>query len=164
MANSDSFENTVKTVSCFGHRDVNITDELRGSVREAISAALDDGVKIFLFGGMSDFDDLVYDIVSEFKKERGDEAIKRIFCFPLDKHLHRAPNWFVKKDYEELTCPAKTFDGWYKSIYFRNCAMIDMSDLVLFFTDDSGRSGSYKAYEYALKKHKKCMNFLPSTI
>ena len=97
MANGDSFEEIVKTCSCLGHRNVNITDELRGSVREAIATALDDGVKIFLFGGLSDFDDLVYDIVSKFKQERGDDAIKRIFCFPLDKHLHRAPNWFVKK-------------------------------------------------------------------
>ncbi len=159
MANGDTSWGIEKTCSCFGHRDVNITDELRGRVQEAIATALDDGVKIFLFGGLSDFDDLVYDIVSNFKQERGDDAIKRIFCFPLDKHLHRAPNWFVKKDYEELICPAKSFDGWYRSIYFRNCAMIDMSDIVLFFTDDSGRSGSFKAYEYALKKHKRYINF-----
>ena len=160
MKPDGDFGENAKVCSCFGHRELNITDELRKNVREEIITAINDNVRIFLFGGMSDFDDLVYEIVSELKQEKNDNSIKRLFCFPLDKYLHRPPSWFVKKEYAGLICPEKSFDGWYESIYFRNCAMIDMSDIVLFCTDDIARSGSFQAYKYALKHRKNCINFI----
>ena len=48
----------IKTCSCFGHSDVNITEELVERTRTEIDRAIKDGVRIFLFGGRSDFDDL----------------------------------------------------------------------------------------------------------
>ena len=44
------------------------------------------------------------------------------------------------------------FEGWYKSIYFRNCAMIDKSDFIIFYAEEREDSGAYKAYKYAKKK------------
>ncbi len=148
---------TKKICSCFGHLDVEITDELRARTNEEIDKAIADGVRIFLFGGRSDFDDLVYDIVSE-KKHVTQLDIKRVFCFPLDKHLHKPPHWFQRKEYEGYDCPAKDFDYWYTSIYYRNCAMIDQSDFVLFYAEERENSGAYKTYKHAVRTHKKFVN------
>ena len=45
-----------KTCSCFGHSDVDITDDLVARTRIEIDKGIEDGVRIFLFGGRSDFD------------------------------------------------------------------------------------------------------------
>lgn len=63
------FMSTVeKTCSCFGHSHVDMTDELKARTRIEIDRALEDGVRIFLFGGRSDFDDLCYDLVTEKRR------------------------------------------------------------------------------------------------
>lgn len=147
-----------KTCSCFGHSDVDITDDLRARTRIEIDKAIADGVRTFLFGGRSDFDDLCYDIVTEKKNENPQLNIRRVFCFALDNQLRKPPRWFIRKEYEALECPAKTFDYWYTAIYYRNLAMIDQSDLVLFWVEKRKNSGAYKTYLYAVKKHKCFVN------
>ncbi len=150
---------TEKVCSCFGHLTVDITDELRARTSKEIDKMIADGVCIFLFGGRSDFDDLVYDIVSEKKAQDKQLEIKRIFCFPLENQLRKPPHWFQRKEYEGYDCPAKDFDWWYTAIYYRNCAMIDKSDLILFYAEERENSGAYKAYKYAVKTHKRSINF-----
>ena len=150
---------TAKVCSCFGHFNVEITDELRARTTEEIDKAIADGFRVFLFGGRSDFDDLVYDIVSEKRAQNLQLGIKRIFCVPMENNLRKPQSWLKHKEYEGCECPMKSFDGWYKSIYFRNCAMIDQSDLVLFYAHEIADSGAYKAYKYAVKAHKKIVNF-----
>lgn len=150
---------TEKVCSCFGHFTVEITDELKARSSKEIDKAIDRGIRIFLFGGRSDFDDLVYDIVSEIRLQNSHLNLKRIFCFPLEKQLRKPPNWFLQKEYDGYSCPTKDFDWWYTSIYYRNCAMIDQSDLVLFYAEERENSGAYKAYKYAVKIHKDLVNF-----
>ena len=149
---------TEKVCSCFGHFNVEITEELKARTSEEIDKAITDGVRVFLFGGRSDFDDLVYDLVSGRKAQEAQFNIRRIFCFPLDNQLRKPPNWFQRKEYEGFECPAKDFEWWYTSIYYRNCAMIDQSDLVLFYAEERENSGAYKAYKYAVKSHKSIVN------
>lgn len=149
-----------KVCSCFGHFRVEITDGLRARTGKEVDDAVADGVRIFLFGGRSDFDDLVYDIVTDRMTKNPQLGIKRIFCFPLDKQLRTPPHWFKRKEYEALVCPSKDFDWWYTSIYYRNCAMIDQSDLVLFYAEERENSGAYKTYKYAVKIHKKLVNLV----
>ena len=147
-----------KTCSCFGHFDVDITDELTARTRMEIERAIEDGVRVFLFGGRSGFDDLCYDIVTERKKANPQFDIKRVFCFALDKHLRKPPRWFIRKEYEAFECPIKDFDYWYTAIYYRNLAMVDQSDLILFCVEQRENSGAYKTYRYAVKKHKYLVN------
>lgn len=149
-----------KICSCFGHFNVDITDDLKQRTRKEIYKAIEDGVRIFLFGGRSDFDDLCYDLVTEKRNANPQLGIKRVFCFPLEKQLRKPPRWFSKKEYEALECPSNDFDYWYTSIYYRNLAMIDNSDLILFCVEQRENSGAYKAYRYALKKHKCVVNML----
>ena len=147
-----------QTCSCFGHSDVDITDDLIARTRTEIDKAIESGVRIFLFGGRSDFDDLCYDLVTEKKNTEPQLDIKRVFCFALDKHLRKPPGWFVRKEYEALECPTKDFDYWYTSIYYRNLAMIDRSDIILFWVERRENSGAYKTYRYAVKMHKHIVN------
>lgn len=149
---------TEKVCSCFGHFDVEITDELKARTSEEIDKAIADGVRVFLFGGRSDFDELVYEIVTEKRAKNSQLGLKRVFCVPMERDLRRPQAWLKHKDYESCECPMKTFDGWYKSLYFRNCAMIEQSDLVLFYAEERQNSGAYKAYKYAVKAHKKIVN------
>ncbi len=69
-----------KTCSCFGHSDVDLTDDLIVRTRIEIDKAVADGVRIFLFGGRSDFDDLCYDLVTE---KRNDSQLNIKRCFVL---------------------------------------------------------------------------------
>ena len=91
---------TEKVCSCFGQFDVEITNELKARTSKEIDKAIADGVRIFLFGGRSDFDDLVYNLVTEKKAHDSQLDIKRIFCFALDKQLRKPPHWFKRKEYE----------------------------------------------------------------
>lgn len=147
-----------KICSCFGHSDVTVTEDLTERTRKEIEKAIADGVRFFLFGGRSDFDDLCYDLVTEQKNANPQLGLKRVFCFPLCKQLRKPPIWFIPKEYEAKVCPDKEFDYWYTSIYYRNLAMIDRSDLVLFWVEKRENSGAYKTYRYAVKKHKKIVN------
>ena len=147
-----------KTCSCFGHSEIDITNELTERTRTEINKAIESGVRTFLFGGRSDFDDLCYSLVTEKKNANPQLDIKRVFCFALDKQLRKPPHWFERKEYESLECPTKRFDYWYTSIYYRNLAMIDQSDLILFCVEERENSGAYKTYRYAVKKNKRIVN------
>ncbi len=151
-------ETAEKTCSCFGHFDVDITDDLIARTRIEIDKAVADGVRVFLFGGRSDFDDLCYDLVTENKNANPRLNIKRVFCFALDKQLQKPPRWFIRKEYEAFECPPKAFDYWYTAIYYRNLTMIDQSDLILFWVEQRANSGAYKTYQYAVNKHKNIVN------
>lgn len=152
-----------KICSCFGHYNVDITDDLKKRTTIEVEKAIKNGFQVFLFGGRSNFDDLVYEIVSDIKSIELKHEVKRVFCFPLYNQIRKPPHWYKRKEYEALECPTKDFDWWYTSIYYRNCAMIDQSDLVLFYAKPRENSGAYKTYKYAVKKHKKIINFAEKT-
>lgn len=149
-----------KICSCFGHLDIEITEEIEKRTWVGIYSALHFGVRTFLFGGRSTFDDLCYKIVSKIKKWWPVYNIQRVFCFPLMKHLKNPPPWFQFKEYEAKICPLKKIDSWYRSLFFRNLAMIDESDLVLFCVEERENSGAYKTYQYALSRHKEIVNVM----
>ena len=73
-----------KTCSCFGHSAVDITEDLIARTRTEIEKAIEDGVRIFLFGGKSDFDDLCYDIVNETRIDSSQFNIKRGLAYAAE--------------------------------------------------------------------------------
>lgn len=153
-----------KICSCFGHLDFEITEEIENRAWLGIYHALYYGVRTFLFGGRSTFDDLCYKIVTKMRKWWPSDNIQRVFCFPLEKHLKSPPPWYKPKEYEKVVCPLKKIESWYRSIFFRNMAMIDKSDFVLFCVEERENSGAFKTYQYALsqckKQHKEIENIL----
>ena len=147
-----------KICSFFGHRDIEITDALYEKAFDEIIRALDAGCCVFYFGGYGAFDKLCYSIVTKIKEENPARQIKRIYCVSQERYLHKNTRYCNRDDYEECIYLMPKFDGWYKSIYFRNCAMIDRSDFIIFYAEKSEGSGAYKAYKYARMKKKSIVN------
>ena len=144
-----------KICSFFGHSEVEITDELYAMTAAEIMRSVEFGCRVFYFGGYGMFDDLCYRIVTKLKEENPDLALKRIYCVSQERYLWKKSRYFNRADYDEITYLILSFDVWYKSIYFRNCAMIDRSDVVVFYAEEREGSGAYKAYRYAKKKKDK---------
>ena len=58
------------------------------------------------------------------------------------------------EDFEEFKYLDLDFDWWYQRICYRNCAMVDRSDIVVFYVEPRENSGAYKVYTYAKQKKK----------
>lgn len=129
-------------------------DEIRA--RKAVRYLIDMGEHEFMFGGRGEFDDLVFNIVNEYKKAF---PIKTIYCFETYKMSQRCPRWVHPEKYDECVF-LNFFDQTWRTIFFRNCAMIDAADIVLFYVEKREVSGAYKAYAHALKKKKPFINLL----
>ena len=143
-----------KICSFFGHRDVEITEEIKKAVEAEILNAIDMGCRTFYFGGYGDFDALCYGLVTQIKDKNKELGITRVYCVPQESYLRKKVRYFNREDYDDVIYLMPSFDGWYKSIYFRNCAMIDESAAVIFYAEERADSGAYKAYKYANKKKK----------
>ena len=144
-----------KICSFFGHADIEITEELYAITAAEIKKTVEDGFRVFYFGGYGAFDKLCYEIVTEIKKNNPNPHINRIYCVSMEKYLRKRVRYFNPEDYEKIIYLTPAFDGWYKSIYFRNCAMIDKSDKIIFYAEERKNSGAYKAYRYAKRKTRK---------
>ena len=144
-----------KVCSFFGHRDVEITEELSNAVNNLILQCIQAGCQIFYFGGFGDFDALCYKIVTKLKTENPTWDIARIYCVTQERYLRKNSPHFRREDYDDVQFLIPAFEGWYKSIYYRNCAMIDASDFVIFYAENREDSGAYKAYKYAKRKKDK---------
>ena len=141
-----------KICSFFGHRTIEITKTLYAMTVAEIIKSVNFGCRIFYFGGYGDFDNLCYQIVTEIKNKNPELEIKRIYCVSQERYLTKNVRYFNRDSYDEIIYLPPSFDGWYKSIYFRNCAMIDKSNVIIFYAEERENSGAYKAYKYAKRK------------
>ena len=155
LARGDTFFMNNKICCFFGHWETQVTDELYNATKKEFIKAITFGCRTFLFGGFGRFDDLCYEIVTKIKNEEPELKLNRIYCVPLEKQLKKGSRFFNPADFEDVVYLEPSFSGWYKSIYFRNCAMIDASDYVIFYAENKEDSGAYKAYKYAVKKKDK---------
>ncbi len=144
-----------KICSFFGHRDVEITDRLYVLISDEIMKAVKFGCRIFYFGGYGVFDELCREIVTKISDKLHELGINRIYCVSQERYLRKNVRYFKRENYDKIIYLTPSFEGWYKSIYFRNCAMIDRSDYIIFFAENRENSGAYKAYKYAKKKRDK---------
>jgi hypothetical protein len=141
--------------SFFGHRKIENKERVQEIMEGEIERAIEAGCRVFYFGGFGEFDELCYRLVTEIKEACYSLGIQRIFCVPQEWYLRKKSKYFNEGDYEDIIYLTPSFEGWYKSIYFRNCAMIDMSDWVIFYAEDRENSGAFKAFKYARKKKNK---------
>lgn len=149
-----------KICSVFGHSTIDITKELENSLFETIEDLIKKGGEYFYFGGFGMFDELCHKVVSELQQTYN--HIKRIFCLSDARHLriNKRPKWLKNEDYEEFVYLDLEFDWWYQRIYYRNCAMIDKSDIIIFYAEERENSGAYKALKYAKQKKKSFINLV----
>lgn len=94
---------------------------------------INENVDTFFFGGLSEFDDLCYKIVSKLKLKH--EHIIRIYALenPAWIKEHKRPQWLKNEEYEEVIYLDLEFDYWYNRIYFRNCEIIKRSDFTIIY-------------------------------
>ena len=143
-----------KICSFFGHREIDLNDGLYTASYTEIIKAINTGHFTFYFGGFGAFDTLCHNIVTKIKEERPELAIKRVYCVAEERHLRKHARYFNREDYDEIIYLEPSFEWWYKSIYYRNCAMIDKSSFIIFYAENRSDSGAYKAYKYAKKAKK----------
>jgi hypothetical protein len=140
--------------SFFGHSELEITNEIYTKTAAAITKAVDDGFRYFYFGGFGAFDDLCHKIVSDIRAAKPELGITRTYIACSERDIRKPKVWMNSTNYEEITVLPITFDYWYTRIYYRNCAIIDLSDLIIFYAEERNNSGAYKAYKYAKTRKK----------
>jgi len=147
-----------KVCSFFSHSKIEITEELKEKLMTTVKKLIEDGFSIFYFGGFGEFDELCWQTVTQLKTTYPD--IKRIYCLsdPRHQRLSKRPRLLKDEDYEEFVYLDLDFDWWYQRIYFRNCEMINQSDFVIFYVNQTKNSGAYKALQYAKKNKKGFIN------
>ena len=95
----------LENTCCFiGHREINVTDELKEKLRVVIECLIvDENIDTFLFGSKSQFDDLCYDIVTEIKKKY--PHIKRIFVRAEYPYIDESYEAYLLESYEDTYFP-----------------------------------------------------------
>ena len=179
---------------CFiGHRTIELTDDLVGIVRETIKRLiLEEGVRYFLFGSRSQFDDLCHGIVTELQKEypdivrvaysrRSEYAVKAEEKETMEQTWASVLKTEVKlKDYDAEVQSDRVYSAGKASYVERNQEMIDDSDFCVFYYSETyqppkrkranrdistyqPKSGTRLAYEYANQKSKKSEKIVINT-
>lgn len=167
-----------KTVCFFGHRRINVSDELKTRLYKEIENLITvDGIDTFLFGSKSQFDDLCYKIVTDLKSKH--PHIKRIYVRAesefIDGEGSRAYREGLKEMYEDTYYP-ESVSGAGKAVYVkRNQHMIDESSVCVVYYDENyaparrkhsrrdlfdyqPKSGTGLAYKYAEQKKRRIIN------
>ena len=154
----------LENTCCFiGHREINVTDELKEKLRVVIECLIvDENIDTFLFGSKSQFDDLCYDIVTEIKKKY--PHIKRIFVRAEYPYIDESYEAYLLESYEDTYFPKSVLGAGKASYVKRNCEMIDNSRFcIVYYKEDytpKGRkSGTKIAFDYAEKKKKTIIRF-----
>jgi len=154
----------LENTCCFiGHREINVTDELKEKLRVVIECLIvDENIDTFLFGSKSQFDDLCYDIVPEIKKKY--PHIKRIFVRAEYPYIDESYVAYLLKSYEDTYFPKSVLGAGKASYVKRNCEMIENSRFcIVYYKEDytpKGRkSGTKIAFDYAEKKKKTIIRF-----
>ena len=181
-------EKTIKVCSFFGHRKIEVTEELKQKVKDVIeNLIIEKNVLTFLFGSRSDFDFLCHLVVTELKAKYPN--IKRIAytcrhetCIlesEIEKwnkvysHLnnHEVNLLGVEEEYDHKT----KYSSGKASYVERNKAMINDSDFCVFYYNENyqppirkfskrscgyyqPKSGTAVAYAYAKQKKKNLIN------
>jgi len=156
--------------ACFiGHRIIEKTEELKASLKETVITLINKGVTAFLFGSMSEFDTLSWEVVTELKKEYC--YIKRVYVRAAYQQIDRFYEEYLLQFYEETDFPQKIENAGKYSYVERNYEMIDQSAYCVFYYNERysvpqkrkslsprRNSGTKIAYKYAQRKKKEIIN------
>jgi len=143
-----------KICAFIGHNKFTFTPAIKEKITNYLETLItEENYGIFRFGGLGEFDYACWEIVGELKEKY--PFIKRKLCLWADKY----PWWAKAREYDEIEELPLDFDYWYSRLYYRNTAMIDLSDTTVFFVENKNRSGAYKALQYATAKKKNLINF-----
>ena len=162
------------TVCFIGHKTITKTKALMFSLKETIVALINRGASTFLFGSMSEFDNLAWEAVTELKKEY--PCIRRVYVRSAYMHISKSYEEHLLEHYEETYFPPRIENAGKYSYVERNYEMIDSSTYCVFYYNENyipplkkqskhnalppsrRNSGTEIAYSYAIKKEKQIIN------
>ena len=148
----------INTCCFFGHRDINITENLKFKLNEIIEKLItQNSVGTFLFGSKSKFDTLCLEVVSELKEKY--PYIKRVYVRAEYQDINEKYEKYLLRNYEETYYPPKIRNAGRATYIERNCEMINNSHFCIFYYDEQGipttrKSGTKIAFDYAVNKEK----------
>lgn len=160
---------------CFiGHRTIRKDEELISSLKQTIIDLINKGATTFLFGSMSEFDDLSWEIVTTLKTKY--PFIKRVYVRSAYQYIDKCYEKYLLESYEETYFPPKLENAGKYSYVERNYEMIDSSTYCVFYYNENyvpplsrqpkhnalllskRNSGTKIAYNYAIKRNKTIIN------
>ena len=149
----------MQNTCCFlGHREINITDELKENLRVVIEHLItEESIDIFLFGSKSRFDSLCQETVTELKEKY--PHIKRVYVRAENPYIDENYEAYLLESYEDTYFPKSVIGAGKASYVKRNYEMIDKSCYCIIYYDEQGapttrKSGTKIALDYAIKKGK----------
>ena len=162
-------------VACFiGHRTVNKSKELILSLKDTVVSLISKGVNTFLFGSMSEFNDISLQVVTDIRKKY--PYIKRVYVRSAFQHIDKFYENYLLNFYEDTYFPPKVKNAGKYSYVERNYEMIDKSTFCIFYYNENyisplkrqskhkislqsrRNSGTKLAYNYAVKMNKVIIN------
>lgn len=154
----------MKTCCIIGHREIEVTAELQTELKlQLISLIKNEDVKVFYFGSRSEFCKLCYNTITHLKNEYVN--IKRVYVRAEYANVGESYENYLNKFYEESFYYDENLKTGRLSYIKRNEFMINVSDFCLFYYNKSytpsskTKSGTAIAYNYAVKKNKRIINF-----
>ena len=158
---------------CFiGHRKISITENLIFKLRAKILELIDNGATTFYFGNMSEFDNLAWEIVTEYKAIYPN--LTRVYVRASFEHINKSYEQYLLKSYDDTYFPEHISKAGKYAYVERNFEMINNSSVCVFYynenytpqTNSNNRntliikrnSGTKIAYQYAVKKKKQIIN------
>ena len=152
---------------CFiGHRHIKKNENLISTLKETVISLLKIGATDFLFGSMSEFDNLAWEIVTLLKKDY--PYIRRIYVRSAYQYIDNTYTNYLLEHYEETYFPPKLENAGKYSYVERNYEMIDNCEYCIFYYNENHitknrqqqqrKSGTKIAYEYAIKKKTQTIN------
>ncbi len=164
------------TCCFFGHRRIEISDELVNRIKEAVEDLITDkNVDTFLFGSKSRFDTLCVNVVTELKKKY--PHISRIYVRAEFPYIDEDYTAYLLESYDYTYYPERMINAGRASYVERNYEMIDKSNYCIIYYDENyipqrrknsrrdlfdyqPESGTKLAYNYAVKKGLRIINLL----
>lgn len=138
-------------VSCFGHRDLVITNELKEKMQKQIELCVQEGACNFYCGGMGSVDCLFASTVKVLQKKNPELKLYLILPYPNVMLQTYEYDGFIYPPIEKT--PAKY------AIIKRNQWMIEQSDVIISCVKHLW-GGANHAVEYARKKGKRIICLL----
>ena len=164
-------QNNIKAHTCciFGHRRVNKTELLTNAIYNIIEDLIvNEKVDTFLFGSKSQFNDMCYKIVTEFREKYS--HIKRIYVRAEFPYIDDNYKSFLLQNYEDTYYPEKMINAGKAAYVERNYEMINNGNFCICYYDENyttqrrknnrgdlidfqQKSGTKLAYSYAKRKN-----------
>lgn len=171
----DSQKTVGRDCCCFfGHREISETEELRSRLYMIVEDLIvNEKVDTFLFGSKSQFDDLCFKTVTSLKEKY--PHIQRIYVRCVNQRIEGWYKDYLLCSYEDTYYPEHIANAGKASYLVRNFEMINKSHFCVAYydehylpprrktnkrdvTDYQPKSGTKRAYEYAVKMQRKIVN------